>query len=337
MKSRLRQNSNNINISVIFAAADIHTITARVAPPGSRHPRLASNHILMANRNHFRQRSHERGYVLLILLLFIALLSIGFMAMVERLDFQAKRDREDELIHRGVQYSRAVRSFVKKFGRYPNTIEELENTNNIRFLRKRYKDPVTGKDFKVLHNSDLIGFSSSSLGVSVANIAAQQQAAPAPLNASPQAAARPMRSPIVNPVYPGGPPADTVPDTDNPQSASTDDSSANPDSTASAAAPQDTNPASGAQAPVFTTGGVVGVASVSKAKTIRVFNKQDHYNQWQFAYDPSTDKGLMKTPRVPLLPMVAQQMNQDGAPVPRPSQNLPQDAGTQGNAQPAQQ
>src|SRR5437667_12888246 len=30
-------------------------------------------------------------------------------------------------------------------------VEELENTNNMRFLRKRYKDPVTGQDFKVLH------------------------------------------------------------------------------------------------------------------------------------------------------------------------------------------
>ena len=62
-----------------------------------------------------------------------------------------KRDREEEMIHRGVQYSRAIRRFVKKTGRYPTRLEELENTNNIRFLRKRYKDPVTGKDFKLLH------------------------------------------------------------------------------------------------------------------------------------------------------------------------------------------
>ena len=62
-----------------------------------------------------------------------------------------KRDREEEMIHRGVQYSRAIRRYVKKTGRYPTRLEELENTNNIRFLRKRYKDPITGKDFKLLH------------------------------------------------------------------------------------------------------------------------------------------------------------------------------------------
>src|SRR5205809_7716905 len=102
----------------------------------------------------FRSQSHrgnQRGYILLTLMLFVAVLAIGAMAWIEKVDFQIKRDREQELIHRGVQYSRAVRRYFKKFGRYPTRIEELENTNNLRFLRKRYKDPVTGQDFKVLH------------------------------------------------------------------------------------------------------------------------------------------------------------------------------------------
>src|SRR5215467_15310930 len=51
----------------------------------------------------------ERGYVLLIILLFVALLSIGSLATFERISVEIKRDREEELIHRGVQYSRAVR------------------------------------------------------------------------------------------------------------------------------------------------------------------------------------------------------------------------------------
>ena len=39
----------------------------------------------------------------------------------------------------------------RKLGVTPARLEDLENTNNIRFLRRRYKDPVTGKDFKLLH------------------------------------------------------------------------------------------------------------------------------------------------------------------------------------------
>src|SRR5947207_13857419 len=98
---------------------------------------------------------NQRGYILLVLMLFVAVLAIGMLAMVERIDFQIRRDREEELIHRGVQYSRAVRRYFKKFGRYPTRIEDLESANNYRSLRKRYKDPITGKDFKLLHMTDV--------------------------------------------------------------------------------------------------------------------------------------------------------------------------------------
>src|ERR1700680_4343747 len=96
-------------------------------------------------------RRSERGYILLMLMLFVALLAIAAGALAPTIAFQVRRDREEEMIHRGVQYSRAIRRYVKKTGRYPSRLEELENTNNIRFLRKRYKDPITNKDFKLLH------------------------------------------------------------------------------------------------------------------------------------------------------------------------------------------
>src|SRR4051794_35477208 len=65
---------------------------------------------------------------------------------------QIKRDREEELVHRGKQYERAIQLYFRKFGRYPSNLEQLENTNNIRFLRKKYVDPITGKDeWKIIH------------------------------------------------------------------------------------------------------------------------------------------------------------------------------------------
>ena len=117
----------------------------------------ASQMQLMAQANDQRPRTNdephrgERGYILLMLMLFVALLAIAAGAVAPSIAFRVRRDREEEMIHRGVQYSRALRRFVKKTGRYPTRLEELENTNNIRFLRKRYKDPITGKDFKLLH------------------------------------------------------------------------------------------------------------------------------------------------------------------------------------------
>src|SRR5258708_8871545 len=102
-------------------------------------------------RAHPAARCSERGYILLMLMLFVALLAIAAAALAPSIAFQVRRDREEEMIHRGTQYSRAIRRYVKKTGRYPSRLEELENTNNIRFLRKRYNDPITNKDFKLLH------------------------------------------------------------------------------------------------------------------------------------------------------------------------------------------
>ena len=88
----------------------------------------------------------ERGYLLLVLFLFAALISIGLMRTIPAALVETQREREEELIFRGQQYQRAIQSFVRKFGRYPNSLEELEQTNRIRFLRRRYHDPMKKRD-----------------------------------------------------------------------------------------------------------------------------------------------------------------------------------------------
>src|SRR3979411_3413160 len=111
--------------------------------------------------NHKSQMS-QRGYMLITLMLALALITIGLLTVLPEIGQQIRRDREEEMRHRGTAYMRAVQHFYKKFGRYPMRVEELENTNNLRFLRKRYKDPInkdpaTGqeKDFKLLRQTDI--------------------------------------------------------------------------------------------------------------------------------------------------------------------------------------
>jgi hypothetical protein len=251
-------------------------------------------------------RRHEQGYMLLTLMLFVALLAIGSLAWIEKVDFQFKRDREEELIHRGVQYSRAIRRYVKKFGRYPSKIEDLESTNNIRFLRKRYKDPITGKDFKLLRMNDVqMSFSpgaASGLAPGAAGGASVMQGgAPGALNPSTVAMAS-----GAGPAAMGGNsqqtgatgPQSATTDTPNPDQNSPDSSSSNSQSGNDSSSQPNQGPLGNGQ----TFGGlpIVGVASISKDKTIRVFNKKDRYYQWQFIYDPSTDRGgLLTTPNQP--------------------------------------
>jgi type II secretory pathway pseudopilin PulG len=266
------------------------------------------------------RNSRQRGYVLLVLLLFVALLSIGLMAAVRKIEFQVKRDREEELIHRGVQYSRAVRRYFKKFGRYPTRIEDLESTNNMRFLRKRYKDPMnrdpeTGqeRDFKFLHLQDV---QSSFAGAPTRGmVAAADLASADPSQASAEVQAG---APGALNNTPGGP-SGRGPSAITGQQDAAGDQDQSQQSQAQQNQLQQGQAAAGAQTPpapqplsqrlgpngapqVFGGGAIAGVASLSKEKTIRVFNKKEHYNQWQFIYDPSTDRGgLLMTPNQPPL------------------------------------
>ena len=58
----------------------------------------------------------EHGYVLLVLLLLVAFLSIASLKVIEDFKYQSQRDREDEMIHRGCQYTRAVKRYFRNSG-----------------------------------------------------------------------------------------------------------------------------------------------------------------------------------------------------------------------------
>ena len=268
------------------------------------------------------KRRSEQGYILLMLMLFITLLAIGAAAVAPSIAFQVKRDREEEMIHRGVQYSRAIRRYVKKFGRYPTRIEELENTNNVRFLRRKYKDPLTGQDFKILHMGDVkLTFGAGIAGASpVAGVptlggaanfgGAQRVAATAAITATANAGLQNISQP------------DST-DNSGQAAANSGDAQAKSDKSEPQTEAASKSPFSG---PVFGGGPIVGVASTSKDKSIREFNKKNHYDQWQFIYDPASDRGgLLNTPAQPPLQgavgMGAQQQGVTGQPVTNPGMN----------------
>src|SRR5215471_9521054 len=98
----------------------------------------------------------QKGYVLLSIMLMVTLMLIALAVEAPRLAQQIKREKEEELIHRGNEYRNAIKKYFRKFGRYPVSLDQLENTNNMRFLRKRYKDPFTGKDdWRLLHPGEV--------------------------------------------------------------------------------------------------------------------------------------------------------------------------------------
>jgi hypothetical protein len=98
------------------------------------------------------KKKPERGYALLTVLLMAALIAFYVYAQLPRVAFESERDKEQTLIDRGEQYKRAIQLYVNAVKKYPQKIEDLENTNDKRYLRKRYIDPYTGKDeWRLIH------------------------------------------------------------------------------------------------------------------------------------------------------------------------------------------
>jgi len=102
----------------------------------------------MRNRRH-RQDS---GFALLIILLLAGVIAITLYRELPRIAFETQRQKEMLLRDRGEQYKRAIQVFAKANSRLPQRIEELESLNNRRYLRKRFIDPMTGKDeWRIVH------------------------------------------------------------------------------------------------------------------------------------------------------------------------------------------
>jgi type II secretory pathway pseudopilin PulG len=55
-----------------------------------------------------------------------------------------RRDKEEELISRGLQYAEAIRVFQRRFGRLPVQLDELIKVEP-RSIRRLWEDPMTGK------------------------------------------------------------------------------------------------------------------------------------------------------------------------------------------------
>lgn len=268
-------------------------------------------------------RSGEDGYILLAVLFLVALLLIGLAVAAPRMAKSIQRDRELELVHRGEQYQRAIQLYYRKFGAYPTSIDQLLNTNNIRFLRKRYTDPITGKDdWRLIHLGQAkvppLGFFGEPLAAipAASNIGTPVNAATGTTAGGTSAFGQ---STFGSPA-PASPFGSVTPDTPDQNSDSSDsgtdsgttgDNAANnpsvtitgpnpapaapspaPASPGAAGTPSATSPfgATSATSPTLGAGPIVGVGIPSTKASLLAYKKQTHYNKWEFVYNPIADQ-----------------------------------------------
>jgi type II secretory pathway pseudopilin PulG len=93
------------------------------------------------------QHENPNGYAMAALLVALAVMSIMMSVVLPVWRHEAQREKEEELVFRGLQYVRAIRLYQAKMRTLPPGFDALVDGH---FIRKRYKDPITNDDFEPL-------------------------------------------------------------------------------------------------------------------------------------------------------------------------------------------
>ena len=247
-----------------------------------------------------RPSKSEEGYILVVVIFMLALLTIALAVALPKVAKEIQRDRELETMHRGKQYIRGVRMYYKKFNAYPASVDALvKPTNNIRFLRKKYKDPTTGKeDWKPVRFGqnkaptamgffgqpiggvggcpvNPLGTTTSQGGLSSGGIGS----APSPSTGN---------SPNC-PVIGLNPSSDTATPTGGPPP-----TSGTPPTNPTTASSTSGQPGQPGQTGMTVGGGpIIGFTPNSPKKSILVYKTKNHYNEWEFVYDPIVEQQMI--------------------------------------------
>ena len=247
----------------------------------------------------------QAGFALvgLVVAIFIILLALSVAApTVAR---ALRREREVEAVHRANQYVNAIRRYHLKTNTYPGSLEQLEKTNNIRYLRQKYTDPMTGKpDWRLIkvgeNKTSVKGFFGQPLaGLNGTGIGGGGT------NSSPGGANGSFPNQSSNPTGTGsggmsgaGVGSGAVGSTSSGSGNSALPSSSDPASGAPGSSPTGAtnSPNSGAlgsnPASSFSGGGspFMGVGLPMDGSAIIVVNEKTNYPEWEFLYDPRIEQ-----------------------------------------------
>jgi len=216
-----------------------------------------------------------------IVMIFMVLLVLSIAA--PRIARQIQRDREQESAERANQYVRALRVYYLKFKHYPGSIEQLEKTNNQRFLRQKYDDPLTGKpDWRLIHvgenQTQVKGFFGEDLPGLPGMSGGSGMGTPIGGSAPSAFGGTNIGTPI------GG--ASPTPGQNGPGGAT------GTTGTTGTTGSTGTTSSTGSSSSAFGGGGglIMGVGSAKSGEAMLVVNEQTTYDTWEFLYDPRIEQ-----------------------------------------------
>ena len=249
---------------------------------------------MRSSRKASNPRPAEQGYVLAAVIIMLAVMMIVLATAIPKVRRDIQRDQELETMHRGHQYIRAVQLYYRKFRHYPPNVDALEDTNMMRFLRQRYPDPLTGKDdwMPVLLGQNKAPLSMGYFGQPL-SMGAAVLTGTAATGGKGILGASPIGGDSFGTGGSGFQSAFGPPD---------QGTSGNTDASGNNAGSQGTGsqgsglPNAG---PVLGGAGIIGFSPALDKDSILVYKTKVHYTEWEFVYDPITDRGQGGLPFVP--------------------------------------
>ena len=219
----------------------------------------------------------EEGFMLLAVVVMVALLLIALSVAAPVVARQLQREKEIESQHRMNEYVRAIQLYQRKFpGQYPPSIKALENTNNVRFLRQAYVDPLTGKPFKLIHQGEqktkihvFFGQELDGLAANLGSAGGLQSGGGVGAGVAPTASTNVTSTNALNSGFGG---------------ATIGGSSGTPGSTGSSGTGSTSESVDSLGGDSL--GAIVGVGTSKSGTSITQPNAQTTYETWEFWYDP---------------------------------------------------
>ncbi len=256
----------------------------------------------------------EEGFMLLAVVVMVALVLIALSVAAPIVARQLRREKEVESQHRMEEYVRAIQLYQRTFpGQYPPSIKALENSNNVRFLRHVYVDPLTGKaDYKLIHQGEqktkihvFFGQELDSMAANLGSAAGMQSGggmgAPVGGGATNVSSTNALNSGFGGATIGAGAGTSTPGTTTDASggtsgSSGTDSAASGTTGTTGTSGTTGTNSTSGSSDSTGTSalgdgtlGLIVGVGTSKSGTSITEPNAQTTYETWEFWYDPNIE------------------------------------------------
>jgi len=265
----------------------------------------------LKHRTALRTRKNQGGYAILLVLFFVTLLLLTTITVAPNILTQGRRQKEIEMIWRGKQYSRAVKLYYRKTGKFPTSMDDLikPSIGNIRFIRQAYKDPMNTKDgeWRLIYvgpSGQLIGSLKPPQTLQLSGLAGAAAppgtpAAQVGAQSSGQGIGQGFGQSFGNPGTSsagantmgqlGGAAPSNSSATSGQSNTSSGTDTVSTDSSANAST-EAANEALLASDPTTVMGGnIIGVGSKVNQRSILVFDKAKNYKQFEFIWDPAKD------------------------------------------------